>query len=106
MSERLKRYVHRWKVLGIKICNNFTISCEFTSKISNKKKHFRPYFFLYLAYRIDIFCRMLDVMVYWDQRKYWTDAGYVEETIRVYPDRHRNLRGHSRDTVNVHRLVV
>lgn len=45
-------------------------------------------------------------MVYWDQRTYWTDAGYVEETIRVYPDRHRNLRGHSRDTVNVHRLVV
>lgn len=49
---------------------------------------------------------MWDVMVYWDQRKYWTDVGYVEETIHVCHDGHRHLRGHSRDTVNVHRLVV
>lgn len=70
------------------------------------RRNIFDHIFLYLAYRIDTFCRMLDVMVYWDQRTYWTDAGYVEETIRVYPDRHRNLRGHSRDTVNVHRLVV
>lgn len=63
-------------------------------------------YLLCLLKRIDIFCRMWDVMVYWDQRKYWTDVGYVEETIHVCHDGHRHLRGHSRDTVNVHRLVV
>lgn len=56
MSERLKGYVHRRKVLGIKICNNFTTVCIHFQNSKQEKTFFdHAYIFLSLAYRIDIF---------------------------------------------------
>lgn len=58
MSERLKGYVHRRKVLGIKICNNFTIVCIHFQNSKQEKTFSTMHIFLSLAYRIDIFVHL------------------------------------------------